>query len=172
MNHPLPGSQDAAAKTARVRISSLARAGVNGFWITGLCCLQTRYYRGSSWRKIRVVRRYDMLPVKSQRKDRATPSSRDCPPASSTFSAPQLDFLPVLGCGTFPVARRFSAEHERRIREYLSLQNLDLPSQEQIERWVCGQVPTGSFPLRFCLMRRSCRAHAETARIKRAGIVV
>jgi Domain of unknown function (DUF4158) len=61
------------------------------------------------------------------------------------FLSRQLDLLPVL---TVQPSRREGTQHEhqRRIREYLGLQTFDLPTQEQIERWVCGQAAVGLSP--------------------------
>ena len=61
------------------------------------------------------------------------------------FLSRQLDLPPVLAV---ELSRREATqqEHERRIREYLGLQTFDLPTQEQIERWVSGQAAEGLSP--------------------------
>jgi Domain of unknown function (DUF4158) len=61
------------------------------------------------------------------------------------FLSRQLDLPPVLAVE--PSRREGTQhEHQRRIREYLGLQTFDLPTQEQIERWVCGQAAVGLSP--------------------------
>ncbi len=61
------------------------------------------------------------------------------------FLSRQLDLPPVLAVQ--PSRREGTQhEHQRRIREYLGLQTFDLPTQEQIERWVCGQAAVGLSP--------------------------
>src|SRR6516225_3589708 len=61
------------------------------------------------------------------------------------FLSRQLDLPPVLAVE--PSRREGTHhEHQRRIREYLGLKNFDLATQEQIERWVCGQAAEGLSP--------------------------
>jgi TnpA family transposase len=61
------------------------------------------------------------------------------------FLSRQLDLPPVLAVE--PSRREGThQEHQRRIREYLGLKSFDLATQEQIERWVCGQAAEGLSP--------------------------